>query len=109
MASALIPSGSPPASRRSIDPELCPQDRPVVSGIGVGQCYNPQQEGGTIDINSKLKEEKAKIAGRLNAVGAAIAALSGLDRRGATRGPHRKSASARAKISAAQKARWAKA
>src|SRR5437016_396237 len=34
--------------------------------------------------------------------------MSGLDRRGGSRGRRRMSASARAKISAAQKARWAK-
>ena len=72
-------------------------------------CYNPRPEGGTMDIISQLKEERAKIAGQLNALDAAIAALSGLDRRGGSRGPRRMSASARAKISAAQKARWAKA
>src|SRR5436309_9256553 len=45
----------------------------------------------------------------LNALDTAITALSGLDRRGGSRGPRRMGASARAKISAAQKARWAKA
>ena len=62
-----------------------------------------------MDIISQLKEERAKIAGQLNALDTAIAALGGLDRRGGSRGPRRMSASARAKISAAQKARWAKA
>src|SRR3989454_3306092 len=71
-------------------------------------CYNPRPEGGTMDIISQLKEERAKIAGQLNALDTAITALSGLDRRGGSRGPRRMSASARAKISAAQKARWAK-
>ena len=61
-----------------------------------------------MDIISQLKEERAKIAGQLNALDTAITALSGLDRRGGSRGPRRMSPSARAKISAAQKARWAK-
>src|SRR5207247_10206129 len=63
-------------------------------------CYNPHPEGGTMDIVSQLKEERAKIAGQLNALDTAITALSGLDRRGGSRGPRRMSASARAKISA---------
>src|SRR5438309_11021503 len=43
-------------------------------------CYNPRPEGGTMDIISQLKEERAKIAGQLSALDAAITALSGLDR-----------------------------
>src|SRR5437763_16460917 len=61
-----------------------------------------------MDIISQLKEERAKIAGQLNALDTAITALGGLDRRGGSRGPRRMSASARAKLSAAQTARWAK-
>jgi hypothetical protein len=61
-----------------------------------------------MDIISQLKEERAKIAGQLNALDTAITALGGLDGRGGSRGPRRMSASARAKISAAQKARWQK-
>src|SRR5207253_5735894 len=40
--------------------------------------------------------------------GAVVRPQSGLDRRGGSRRPRRMGASARAKISAAQKARWAK-
>ena len=40
-----------------------------------------------MDIISQLKEERAKIAGQFNALDTAITALSGLDRRGGSRGP----------------------
>jgi hypothetical protein len=62
-----------------------------------------------MDIISQLKAERAKVTGQLNALDTAIRALGGSDRRGASHGPRRMSAAARAKISAAQKARWAKA
>jgi len=62
-----------------------------------------------MDIISQLKAEGAKIAGQLNALDTAIRALGGSDRRGTSRGPRRMSVAARAKISAAQQARWAKA
>src|SRR5213596_1670014 len=61
-----------------------------------------------MDIIAQLKAERDKAAQRMNALDTAIRALSGLNRTGATRGPRRMSAAARARISASQKARWAR-
>jgi hypothetical protein len=62
-----------------------------------------------MDIISLLKAERGKVARQLNGLDTAIRALSGLDSAGGSRGPRRMSAAARAKISASQKARWARA
>ena len=62
-----------------------------------------------MDIIALLKAERDKAAQQLNALDAAIKALSGLNSTGATRGRRTMSAAARARISASQKARWAKA
>jgi hypothetical protein len=61
-----------------------------------------------MDIIALLKAERDKIAGQLIALDTAIGALSGLDSAGGPRGPRRMSVAARAKISASQKARWAR-
>jgi hypothetical protein len=61
-----------------------------------------------MDILALLKAERDKAARQVNALNTAIAALTGLNTRG-SHGPRRMSASARAKISASQKARWARA
>ena len=62
-----------------------------------------------MDIVTLLKGERDKMARQLNGLDAAIQALSGLNStRSAARGPKKMSAASRAKISAAQKARWAK-
>lgn len=62
-----------------------------------------------MDIVTLLKAEHDKMARQLNGLNAAIQALSGSDStRSAGHGPRTMSAASRAKISAAQKARWAK-
>src|SRR6266571_4757112 len=58
-----------------------------------------------------LRAERDKLAQQVNALDTAIRALGGLNSTGATRGlhgPRTMSAAARARISASQKARWAR-
>jgi hypothetical protein len=62
-----------------------------------------------MDIVAQLKTERDKAARQVNALDTAIRALSGMNSTGATRGRRTMSAAARARISAAQKARWARA
>ncbi len=57
---------------------------------------------------AQLKAERDKAAQQVNAMDTAIKALSGMNSTGGSRGPPRMSAAARAKIGAAQRARWAK-
>src|SRR2546429_1935759 len=61
-----------------------------------------------MDIIAQLKAERDKAAQQVNALDTAIRALSGLNSTGATRGRWTMSAAARARIAAAQRARWAK-
>ena len=61
-----------------------------------------------MDIIALLKAERDKAAQQVNALDTAIRALSGLDSAGGSHGPRKMSAAARARISAAQKARWAR-
>src|SRR6266571_6916874 len=61
-----------------------------------------------MDIVAQLKTERDKAARQVNALDTAIRALSGLNTTSTTRGPRTMSAAARARISASQKARWAK-
>jgi len=61
-----------------------------------------------MDILSTLRNERSRIAGQLNALDTAIRALSGNTTHASHR-PRRMSAAARARISASQKARWARA
>ena len=60
-----------------------------------------------MDIIAQLKIERDKAAQQVNALDMAIDALSGTTSRG-SRGRRTMSAAARARISASQKARWAK-
>ena len=62
-----------------------------------------------MDIIALLKAERDKAAQHVNALDTAIRALSGMNRTGSTRGRGTMSAAARARISASQKARWARA
>src|SRR5881296_780986 len=62
-----------------------------------------------MDIIAQLKAERDKAAQQVNALDTAIKALSGLSSTGTTRGRRTMSAAARARISASQKARWARA
>src|SRR6266852_4707916 len=58
-----------------------------------------------------LRAERDKVAQQVNTLDTAIRALGGLNSTGATRGlhgPRTMSAAARARISASQKARWAR-
>ena len=61
-----------------------------------------------MDIIAQLKAERDKKAQQLNALDTAIGALSGLNSTRATRGRRTMSAAGRARIAAAQRARWAK-
>src|SRR5215467_16242901 len=61
-----------------------------------------------MDIVTLLKAERDKVARQLSGLDTAIRALSGLNTMRSARGPQRMSAAARAKISASQRARWAK-
>jgi hypothetical protein len=62
-----------------------------------------------MDIIALLKAERDKVARQVNALDTAIRALSGLSSTRVSHGPRKMSAAARARISASQKARWAKA
>jgi hypothetical protein len=62
-----------------------------------------------MDIIAHLKIERDKAAQQVNALDTAIRALSGMNSTRVSHGPRKMSAAARARISAAQKARWAKA
>src|SRR5438876_12192373 len=64
--------------------------------------------GEHMDIIAQLKAERDKAAQQVNALDTAIKALSGLNSTGVTRGRRTMSAAARARISAAQRARWAR-
>ena len=61
-----------------------------------------------MDIIAQLKAERDKAAQQVNALETAIKALSGLNSTGAKRGRRTMSAAARARIGAAQRARWAR-
>jgi hypothetical protein len=60
------------------------------------------------DLLNMLHEERAKLVRKLAGVDAAILALNGSVAPKAVRGKRTMSAAARARISAAQKKRWAK-
>src|SRR5438093_13587101 len=62
-----------------------------------------------MDIIALLKAERDKVARQLNGLNAALAAFAGTYKTGSSRPRRKMSAAARARISAAQKARWAKA
>src|SRR5205809_3937097 len=61
-----------------------------------------------MDIIVLLKAERDKAAQQLNALDTAIRALSGMNSTRVSHGPRKMSAAARARIAAAQRARWAK-
>ncbi len=62
-----------------------------------------------MDIIALLKAERDKAAQQVNALDTAIRALSGLNSARGLHGLRTMSAAARARISASQKARWARA
>ncbi len=61
-----------------------------------------------MDIIALLKAERDKAAQQVNALDTAIRALSGLSSTRVSHGPRKMNAAARARISASQKARWAR-
>ncbi|PYV74041.1 MAG: hypothetical protein DMG96_21380 [Acidobacteria bacterium] len=61
-----------------------------------------------MDIIAQLKAERDKAAQQVNALNMAIAALGGTTTSRGPRGRRTMSAAARARISASQKARWAR-
>src|SRR5438094_5890592 len=67
----------------------------------------PLYRGENMDIIVQLKIEREKAAQQVNALNMAIRALSGTATQG-SRGRRTMSAAARARISASQKARWAR-
>src|SRR3989442_2623491 len=62
-----------------------------------------------MNIIEVLKAERDKAAQQLNALDTAIRVLRGLNSTRVSHGPRKMSAAARARISASQKARWARA
>jgi hypothetical protein len=62
-----------------------------------------------MDIIALIKAERDRVARQLNGLNAALAAFAGMYKTGSSRPRRKMSAAARARISAAQKARWAKA
>ena len=62
-----------------------------------------------MEIIELLKAERDKVARQLSGLDNAIRALSGLNSTRVSHGPRKMSAAARARISASQKARWARA
>jgi hypothetical protein len=62
-----------------------------------------------MDLIALLKAERDKVARQLSGLNAALAAFAGTYKAGSSRPRRKMSAAARARISAAQKARWAKA
>src|SRR5438445_11908144 len=64
--------------------------------------------GENMDIIALLKAERDKVARQLNGLNAALAAFAETYKTGSSRPRRKMSAAARARISAAQKARWAK-
>jgi hypothetical protein len=61
-----------------------------------------------MDLLAQLKAEREKAAQHMNAFDTAIRALSGMNSTHVLHGPRKMSAAARARISASQKARWAR-
>ena len=61
-----------------------------------------------MDIIALLKAERDKAAQQVNALDTAIRVLSGMNSARRLHGPRKMSAAARARISASQKARWAR-
>jgi hypothetical protein len=61
-----------------------------------------------MDIIAQLKAERDKAVEQVNALNTAIGALSGMNGTRGLHGPRSMSAAARARISASQKARWAR-
>jgi hypothetical protein len=61
-----------------------------------------------MDILAQLKAERDKAAQQMNALDTAIRALGGMNSTRVSHGPRKMSAAARARISASQKARWAR-
>src|SRR5204862_7224001 len=61
-----------------------------------------------MDIIAQLRAERDKAAQQVNALDTAIRALTGLNSAPRLHGPRKMSAAARARISASQKARWAR-
>ena len=80
-----------------------------VPGISVSWvCYNVGPKGEYMDIIAQLKIERDKATQQVNALDMAIEALSGTTTSKGSQGRRTMSAAARGRISAAQKARWAR-
>src|SRR6266571_4230655 len=86
---------------RILHPHSCESLRTAI-------CYNVRPKGEYMDIIAQLKIERDKGAQQVNALNVAIAALSGTTTSKGSQGRRTMSAAARGRISAAQKARWAR-
>jgi len=81
----------------------------LLSGKWIVRLLQSQPEGGYMDIPAQLKSARDKASFELGRLEAAVSALSGFSSKSSKAGKRRKmSASARMKISLAQKARWAR-
>src|SRR5438094_4587804 len=80
--------------------------RSAASGLYLLQSSPGEEQ---MDILAQLKTERDKAAQQVNALDTATRALSGLNSARRLHGPRKMSAAARARISASQKARWARA
>jgi hypothetical protein len=82
--------------------------------LSTALCYNPHSRGKTTLANlsgivMQLKKERDRVQQQLSGLNAALAAFTGIYRDNNGTKPRRKmSAKGRARIAAAQKARWAK-
>ena len=87
-------------------PQAWPSSRPL--------CYNPHPRGKQTLANlsgivKQLKKERDRVQHQLSGLNAALAAFAGVYRNNAGTKPRRKiSAKGRARIAAAQRARWAR-
>jgi len=72
------------------------------------ECLNVSWFQNLFDARRKITAERDKAAQHVNALDTAIRAVSGLNSTRVSHGPRKMSAAARARISALQKARWAR-
>src|ERR1700739_4493011 len=70
---------------------------------------SPGRRGDTMDIIAGLKSERDKVTRQLNGLNASLRAFAGTYKNGTSNPQRKMSATARARISASQKARWARA
>jgi hypothetical protein len=72
-------------------------------------CYNPRPEENHMDVVTRLKVERDKVARQLSGLNTAIQAMSGLNTTRPSHGPRHMSAAAKARISASKMGKREKA